>query len=88
MLNRAGDRNQDPAHNAVDEIYRGTAGSVCTWGEWVAESDDAAMGERLRRHEATGRPLGELPFLERLCALLGRDLIPEEPGRRPKRRAK
>ena len=57
------------------------AGWVCTWAEHLAQSDDALTGQQLRRHENTGRPLGEKPFLERLGAQLGRDLLPGKPGR-------
>jgi hypothetical protein len=64
------------------------AGGAGRAGEMIAEPDDGAIGERLARHEATGRPLGELPFLERLTALLGRDLIPKKPGRKAKQKAK
>jgi hypothetical protein len=33
--------------------------------------------------EAAARPPGERPLLERLTALLGRELDPEKPGRKP-----
>ena len=56
------------------------AGWVCTWGEYLAEADAAELGGRLRRHESTGRPLGERPFLERLSKLLARNLIPGKGG--------
>ena len=58
-----------------------TAGWACTWGEYLTGPDEAALGPRLRRHENTGRPLGEKPFLERLGALLGRNLLPSKGGR-------
>jgi len=58
-----------------------TAGWVCTWREYLAEAGDAALAAALRRHENTGRPLGDRPFLERIGALLGRDLLPGKRGR-------
>jgi putative transposase len=61
-----------------------TAGWVCTWGEYLADSDTEDLQDRLRLHERTGRPLGDRPFLERLGALLGRDLIPGKRGPKPK----
>ena len=38
----------------------------------------------IRRHERTGRPLGDEVFLERLERRLGRQLAPGKPGRKPK----
>ena len=38
----------------------------------------------MRRHEATGRPLGDRAFVQSLSALLGRDLLPKKPGPKPK----
>lgn len=63
-----------------------TAGWVCTWGQWIAKPDDAAVGKRFTRHEATGRPLDERPLPARLTALLGPDLVPQEA--RPKAETK
>ena len=63
-----------------------TAGWVCTWGEYLAEDDDPDLGGNLHRHESTGRPLGERPFVERLARLLGRGLLPGKPGRPRKKR--
>ena len=42
----------------------------------------------MRRHEATGRPLGSQGFVERLQALLGRTLLPQKRGGKPKRKRK
>ncbi|MFC1601638.1 transposase [Candidatus Sumerlaeota bacterium] len=39
--------------------------------------------ERLRRHERTGRPLGDASFVRRLSRRLGRDLVPRPPGPKP-----
>jgi putative transposase len=57
------------------------AGWVCTWGEYLASTDDAQLSHRMRQHENTGRPLGEKPFLERLGIQLGRNLLPGKGGR-------
>jgi putative transposase len=40
--------------------------------------------EMLRRHTRTGRPLGEIGFIERLEDFLGRLLRPGKRGRKPK----
>ena len=62
---------------------------VCTWAEHLAEGEAPTapggepIGQLLRRHEGTGRPLlGERPFLQRIPRLLGRDLIPPSHGDR------
>jgi len=63
------------------------AGWVCTWAEHLGKDDGPAatggeaIGRILHRHEGTGRPLGERPFVQRIAQLLGRDLTPRRPGR-------
>jgi hypothetical protein len=39
----------------------------------------------LRRHQRTGRPLGDDAFVERLEASLGRNLRPRKPGPKPRK---
>ncbi len=39
----------------------------------------------LRRHQRTGRPLGDDAFVERLEARLGRTLRPRKPGPKPRK---
>jgi putative transposase len=56
------------------------------WSEYLNQSDDDGLAQRLRRGENTGRPLGEEPFLKRLGRLLGRNLLPGKGGR-PKKSA-
>ena len=58
-----------------------TPRQACIWGEYPAEVDAPELGGRLRRHENTGRRLGERPFLGRLSELLARNLIPGKGGR-------
>ncbi len=56
------------------------------WPDFLAAGLEDSAAERLRRHERTGRPLGDDRFIGRLEAALGRNL---RPGRRgPKRRAR
>ena len=53
------------------------------WGEFLREtpsSDEVAM---LRRHERTGRPLGDPTFVDQVENLLGRSLRRNKPGRKP-----
>ena len=40
--------------------------------------------ELIRRHERTGRPLGDDAFIEHLEAILGRPLRPRKPGPKPR----
>ena len=52
------------------------------WRDELSQRDDA---ELLRRHERTGRPLGEAGFIEHLEKALRRVLRRQKPGRRPRR---
>jgi putative transposase len=38
------------------------------------------------RHERTGRPMGDEPFIDMLESLLDRKLKPQKPGPKPKKR--
>jgi len=46
---------------------------------YLLDSDDEQTGRAFRRHEATGRPLGDDGFLARL-------LRPQKPGPKPKQK--
>lgn len=63
-----------------------TAAQVCTCSDYLAERAEPDLGQRRRHHQNTGRPLGERSFVERLGALLGRDLLRKKPGPKPKNR--
>ena len=39
----------------------------------------------IRKHEQTGRPLGDVSFVTRLERLFGRKLRPRKPWRKPKK---
>ncbi len=54
------------------------------WARRLAADPDAETVRQLRRHEATGRPLGGERFLKRLEKLLDRALRPRKPGRKKK----
>ncbi len=56
------------------------------WRRYLSGPDDEATGRELRRHEATGRPLGDERFLVRLEAKVGRLLRRQKPGPKPKRK--
>jgi len=53
---------------------------VNDWREYLMEPLKAKPEELLRRHERTGRPLGEAAFLDRIEAILGRLVRPREAG--------
>ncbi len=54
------------------------------WGKHLAAEPDADTVQALHRHEATGRPAGDEPFLRRLERKLGRVLRPQKAGRKRK----
>jgi len=51
------------------------------WAAFLTDDADDALGPRLTRHAAVGRPLGSAAFLERLEAQVGYSLQPRRPGR-------
>ena len=57
---------------------------VKDWPEYLTEPLEAEKEQLWRRHERTGRPLGEPAFLDRIEATLGRLVRPAKRGRKPK----
>ena len=57
-----------------------TSGWVCTWRKYLRQDEASVLGETLRRHETTGRPLGDESFVKRVGAMLRRDLLPKKRG--------
>ena len=57
-------------------------GEVGDWGAFLAGGLKERDAEDLRRHERTGRPLGDAGFLTELEERLGRRLRPGKRGRR------
>lgn len=64
----------------VDPLLR----RVPNWAAVMAEEVAEARIHALRRHEATGRPLGGESFVDRLETAIGRFLRPKRPGRKRK----
>ena len=54
------------------------------WREFLAMAGGEGEAEELRRHERTGRPLGDERFLRRVEKLVGRVLHKRKPGPQPK----
>jgi putative transposase len=55
------------------------------WTQFLSESIAAKMRGRLQKHERTGRPAGNIQFIEKLEKSLGLTLKLKEPGRKPKK---
>ena len=55
------------------------------WHDFLSKYPNEADIELLRKHERTGRPLGEQTFLENLESLLNRPLKPKKAGRKKKK---
>jgi putative transposase len=53
------------------------------WREFLAQDLPEDSADEIRKHERTGRPLGNGAFLERLEAATGRRFRRLKPGRRP-----
>ena len=51
----------------------------------IADGEDEALSQGLRRAESIGRPVGGETFITRLEALAGRPLAPGKRGRKPRR---
>jgi putative transposase len=65
-------------------VQRPFPGAIEDWAGWLREGLSDEEVEMLRRHTRTGRPLGEIGFIERLEEFLGRLLRPGKRGRKPK----
>ena len=68
-----------------DWLGERTAGWVCSWREYLLRTDEIAtsIGRELRRHESTGRPLGDKGFVTKMERALGRSLAPSRRGPKP-----
>jgi len=56
------------------------------WEKFLSLDAHESEVTLFRKHERTGRPLGEDPFIEKMELLLGRTLKPQKPG--PKKKKK
>ena len=56
------------------------------WGKFLSSDVQEPEIELFRKHERTGRPLGEDPFIKKMESLLDRKLKPQKPG--PKKKDK
>jgi putative transposase len=61
---------------------------VGDWRTFLSKPTGEGAGQRVQRHERTGRPLGDERVLAKLKPLLNCVLKPGKPGRKPKRQPK
>ena len=54
------------------------------WGDWLSETDDELESMQLRSNTYTGWPTGSAEFVAKLEAQLGRCLVRQVAGRKPK----
>ncbi|MCA9401059.1 MAG: transposase, partial [Candidatus Omnitrophica bacterium] len=57
---------------------------VNDWRVYLQEEEKEEDLKLFRRHGATGRPLGDPMFIERLSRYLDRDLMKKKPGPKPR----
>jgi REP-associated tyrosine transposase len=57
---------------------------VNDWRLFLETGISEQEAEMMRRHERTGRPLGQEGFISKLETTLGRILRPQKPGRKKK----
>ena len=85
---RAHVRGKGDGVTETDWLTDMIAGWVCTWRKYLRQDEVSPLGETLRRHESTGRPLGDESFVKRVGALLRRDLLPKKRGPKGKTKRK
>jgi hypothetical protein len=51
-----------------------------SWGKFLSVDARDSVMVLFRKHERTGRPIGDDAFIERLESLLDRELKPKKPG--------
>lgn len=59
---------------------------VGDWRRFIATDGTSGEMEKLRKHERTGRPLGDDHFIDRMECALNRGLRKKKPGPKPKKK--
>lgn len=54
------------------------------WRTFLQEDMNEKTASTIRMHENTGRPYGDADFIAKIENMLGRNLTPQKPGRKPK----
>jgi len=60
---------------------------IPNWSEWLRADSNYPQDEIIRHHTYSGRPLGSKEFLVRIGNQIGRNLLPQKRGPRPKHAA-
>ena len=55
------------------------------WKRYLTQEDGQENLSLIRQHAATGRPLGDVGFLEKLAIMMGIDVTVKRAGRKPKK---
>ena len=72
-------RTNDPLVSANERLF-----SIVDWPAYLNETGDSKFEAAFKRHQKTGRPMGDDRFLGKLETLTGRKLLPLKRGRKPK----
>lgn len=56
---------------------------IDNWAAFFDQGVDSLLAEKIRKHERTGRPLGDKSFVAKLEKMLERMLMPQKAGRKP-----
>ena len=81
-FSEAGISGQNEALVDVDPLLSIIKGD---WRNFLGQRLLPMETDDIRKHAQTGRPLGDVRFVTRLECLLGRELRPRKPGRKPKK---
>jgi putative transposase len=66
-------------------VIFGRAGfHLLSWRKFLSVDASESEMTLFRKHERTGRPIGDKAFIERLERLLDRRLKPRKPGQKPR----
>ena len=54
------------------------------WKSFLQCGSDQQTADLIHHHENTGRPLGDAAYISKIEEMLGREVAPQRPGRKPK----
>ena len=83
-ITQRGNRHQQTFFSDDDYIHPLLSLIHDDWYTFLKGATPSEEANEIRMHDRTGRPLGDLTFVEQLEAKLGRILKPQKPGRKPK----
>lgn len=74
-----------PPEGRIPLISKDNPLMINDWHSFIAEQPTDVEAQKIRKHERTGRPLGEGQFIEKLERRSNRTLKPGKPGPRVSR---